>query len=140
MAEQLNIKEALIESVKERFKANAVVKALEKKIKAIAESQITEKYSDAILSQDGMDFEFGGVKTHFDIWSISIGCVEVKLAYFACSKLSKAKRDRIKKVKELYLKAGYLEWNNRKIALWHELRYDVSIDEILEGRINLLIE
>ena len=42
----MDLQNFLIEALKERFKANAVVKELEKQIKEIAEQKTFEKYKD----------------------------------------------------------------------------------------------
>lgn len=132
----------LIEALKERFKANATVKAIKEEIESIAEKKTFEKYKSKILINDGMEFELIGVRasfyTHDSIVKLNDVCIS--LAFFCKSKLPKEKKEKLERVKERYKKEGGLEWNNYKTPIWKEIHFYVELENILSGNINLLIE
>ena len=138
----MELQNFLIEALKERFKANATVEAVEKKIESIAENKTLEKYKAEKLFNDGMEFELIGVKASFFTYNsdIKINKVDLRLAYFCKSKLPKEKREKLEQVKAKYEKEKYLDWNNYKIPIWKELCYSVELENILSGNINLRIE
>lgn len=138
----MELQNFLIEALKERFKANATVEAIEKKIKSIAESKTFEKYKNEKLLNDGMEFELVGVKASFYTYvsELKLNKVDLTLAYFCKSKLTKKKREKLEQVKLRYEKDKYLEWNNYKIPVWKELCYSVELENVLSGNINLRID
>lgn len=138
----MELQNFLIEALKERFKANATVEAIEKKIKSIAENKTLEKYKAEKLFNDGMEFELIGVKASFYTYDsdIKLNKVDLRLAYFCKSKLPKEKREKLEQIKAKYEKEKYLDWNNYKIPIWKELCYSVELENILSGNINLRIE
>lgn len=138
----MELQNFLIEALKERFKANATVEAIEKKIKSIAESKTFEKYKNEKLLNDGMEFELVGVKASFYTYvsELKLNKVDLTLAYFCKSKLPKKKREKLEQVKLRYEKDKYLEWNNYKIPVWKELCYSVELENVLSGNINLRID
>ena len=138
----MELQNFLIEALKERFKANATVEAIEEKIKSIAEDKTFEKYKSEILIKDGMEFELVGVKAsiYTNDSYIKLNTVDISLAFFCKSKLPKYKKEKLEQAKEKYKKEKRLEWNNYKIPLWTELRYSVELENVLSGNINLLIE
>ena len=138
----MELKKFLIEALQKRFSANATVNAIEKQITKIAEQTTLDKYKDYILFYDGLEFKLGGVNAQLSHWkdSLTLDKVDLRLAYFCTSKLPKAKREKLKEVKDKYKKEKYLKWNNYKVAIWHELRYTIDIESVLSGNINLKIE
>lgn len=127
----------LKDAMQERFKSDSVVKRLEKMIEKLAEEKIFIKYKDKKIIRNGMHFELIGVKASFYVLDIEIKDVDVKLAFITSSKLPKVKRDKVEEVKSKYLEKKHLEWNNFKVALWEELRYEVELEKVLSGAINL---
>jgi hypothetical protein len=138
----MELQNFLIEALKERFKASATVKAIEEKIKSIAENKTLEKYKTEKLFNDGMEFELIGVKASFYTYDsdIKLNKVDLRLAYFCKSKLPKEKREKLEQVKIKYEKEKYLEWNNYKTPIWKELCYSVELENVLSGSIKLRIE
>ena len=138
----MELQKFLIEALQKRFSANATVKAIEKQITEIAEQTTFKKYKDNILFADGLEFELGGVEARLSHWrdDLTLDKVDLRLAYFCTSKLPKAKREKLKEVKDKYKKEKYMKWNNYKVAIWHELRYTIDIESVLSGSINLKIE
>ncbi len=138
----MELQEILQDALRKRFKQNAIIKAIEKEIKDMAEKTTLNKYKDNILFVDGLEFELGGVKAHVSHWGdcLTLNEVELRLAYFCKSKLPKEKREKLKKVKDKYKESDYLEWNTYKIAIWRELMYTIDIENILSGEINLSID
>lgn len=137
----MELQKFLIEALQKRFSANATVKAIEKQITEIAEQTTLNKYKDNILFTDGLEFELGGVNAQLSHWrdSLTLDKVDLRLAYFCISKLPKAKRERLLEVKCKYKEKKYMEWNNYKVAIWHELIYTIDIESVLSGNINLEI-
>ena len=138
----MELENFLIEAVKERFKIQASIDAIENKIKYIAERETFKKYNSEILINDGMEFELLGVKANFDTYETDIELEEVNisLAFFCKSKLPKNKKEHLEKVKEKYRINKHLEYNNYKIPIWKELDYSVKVEDVLSDNINLLIE
>jgi hypothetical protein len=138
----MELQNFLIEALKERFKANATIEAIEEKIKSIAENKTLEKYKSEKLFNDGMEFELIGVKASFYTYdsNIELNKVNLRLAYFCKSKLPKEKREKLEQVKAKYEKEKHLDWNNYKIPIWKELCYSVELENVLSGNINLSIE
>lgn len=137
----MDLQNFLIEALKERFKADSTVKALEKQIEQIAERYTFEKYKGMPLFRDGMEFELIGVEAN--CWNgeaLKLRDIDIILAYVCKSKLPKAKRDKIEEVKANYKNNKRMEWNNYKIPIWHQLHYSVELKKVLDGEINLLIE
>lgn len=138
----MELKEFLIEAIKERFKADTTLRAIEKKIREMAEERTFEKYKSKILINDEMEFELIGVRTQFYTHDLDneLDKVRIRLAFFCKSKLPKNKREHLEKVKENYKKEHWLEYNNYKFPIWKELDYRVKIEDVLSNNINLLIE
>jgi outer membrane receptor for ferrienterochelin and colicin len=138
----MDLQNFLLEALKERFKANSTVNAIQKKIEKIAEQKTFEKYKGKPLFRDEMEFELIGVKASFWIYeeTLNLRDVDISLAYICKSKLPKAKRDKLEQVKANYHINKRLEWNNYKVAIWHELNYSIELKSVLEGNINLRIE
>lgn len=138
----MDLQKFLIEALQKRFSANATVNAIEKQITKIAEQTTLDKYKDYILFSDGLEFKLGGVNARLSHWkdSLTLDKVDLRLAYFCTSKLPKAKREKLKEVKDKYEKEKCMKWNNYKVAIWHELRYTIDIESVLSGNINLKIE
>jgi hypothetical protein len=138
----MELQKFLIEAIQKRFSANATVKALEKKVELTAEQTTLSKYKSKILFADGLEFELGGVRASFSNWqdNLTLSKIDLRLAYFCTSKLPKAKREKLEKVKSTYEQEKYLEWNNYKIEIWKELSYTIDIESVLSGNINLSIK
>ena len=138
----MELKEFLIEAIKERFKADTTLRAIEKRIREIAEERTFEKYKSEILINDKMEFELVGVRTQFYTHYLKneLDKIRIRLAFFCKSKLPKNKREHLEKVKEKYKKEQWLEYNNYKFPIWKELDYYVKVEDVLSGNINLLIE
>jgi uncharacterized protein YbcC (UPF0753/DUF2309 family) len=138
----MELKEFLIEAIKERFKADTTLRAIEKRIREIAEERTFEKYKSEILINDEMEFELVGVRTQFYTHYLKneLDKIRIRLAFFCKSKLPKNKREHLEKVKEKYKKEQWLEYNNYKFPIWKELDYYVKVEDVLSGNINLLIE
>lgn len=138
----MELQKFLIEALQKRFSANATINAIENQITIIAEQTTLDKYKDYILFSDGLEFKLGGVNAELSHWrnSLTLEKVVLRLAYFCTSKLPKAKREKLKEVKDKYKEEKYMEYNNYKVAIWHELRYTIDIESVLSGNINLKIE
>ena len=137
----MEIKTILSQSITERFKADCVIRNLQQRICNMAESKTEEKYQDKKFTADGLEFELIGVNAIFHVYDIRIPNVELRLGFAVSSKnkLPKEKRQKVEKVKEDYKRKHLLEWNNYKVELWKEFRYEVELDKILSGDINLQI-
>ena len=138
----MDLQNFLIEALKERFKATSTVNAIQKQIEQIAERNVFEKYKGKPLFRDEMEFELIGVRASFWTYdeTLKLRDIDISLAYVCKSKLPKAKRDKIEEVKANYNTNKRLEWNNYKVAIWHELNYSVELKSVLDGEINLRIE
>ena len=135
----MNLQNFLKEAIEKRFSADATVKALEQKVETIAEHLIMAEYKHELLFNDGLTFKLEGVKANF--WnsneSLTFSKVDVVLAYFCVSKLPKAKREKLSEAKDNYKRNGWLFYNNYKVPIWKNLRYSISIEQVLSGNINL---
>ena len=136
----MELRNFMIEALKERFKATSIVDALKKEIVGIAKHRTFEKYKDKILINfsDNMEFELIDVKVEFYCYdTIELPKITLKLGYFCKSKLPKAKREKLAKVKAVYMKEEWMPWNNYKVPIWKELRYSIELADILSNNINL---
>jgi hypothetical protein len=124
----MELQKFLIETLQKRFSANATVNAIEKQITKIAEQTTLDKYKDNILFSDGLEFELGGVNAQLSHWrdSLTLDKVDLRLAYFCTSKLPKAKREKLKEVKDKYKETLNLNKHNRK---GYDEMYRVPIDK-----------
>jgi hypothetical protein len=138
----MELKEILQEAVKERFKANSIIDAVVKNIENQSEYKIFEKYKDCKLYNDGLEFELVGVHSYIYISeSLSvINRVYVELAFFCVSKLPKEKKDKVDEARLEYKKSKYLMSCKFKIPLWKELKYQIDLEKIFSGDINLEIK
>ena len=138
----MKLQKFLTEAIQKRFSANATVEALEKKIRTIAIETTFKKYKNEILFSGGLKFELGGVNAKLYNFAddLTLPKIRLELTYFCISKLPKAKRDKLEKVKSDYKEGKFLGWNHYKVKIWQELDYDISIKDALSGNINLNIE
>jgi len=129
----------LIEAQKERFKAAAAVEAITKKIIEKVEREMFEKYKNKTLFDNGMEFELIGVTVYFSIWEdyLHVPDVDLSLVFFCKSKLPKIKREKLESVKKRYKETKHLEWSNHKNPLWMSISYDVELEKLLSGKLNL---
>jgi hypothetical protein len=138
----MELQKFLIEALKDRFKTNATVEAIEGKIKSIAEHKTFEKYKNVLLFNDGMEFELVGVKAYFFHYKqdIELNNINLDLAFFCKSKLPKQKKEKLEEVKLRYERDKILDGNIYKIPIWKRLSYDVKLENVLSGNINLKID
>ena len=135
----MELQNFLTEALKEKFKADKTVEAIYREIIDIAEEKTLEKYKNKTFFTDGMEFELIGVKANFYATIINPNRVDINLAFFCKSKLSKKQRERLEQVKIRYNRRRFLEYSNSKRPIWRELRYSVELDNVLSGNINLII-
>ena len=142
MNEGIELKNFLLEALKERFKADTTLRAIEERIELIAEKKTFEKYKDVTLFNDGMEFELTDVNARIFSYSSSIIIekIDLRLAFFCKSKLPKRQNEKLKQIKEIYERDGYLPCNYYKKPIAKSLNYSVSLDEIISGEFNLIIE
>ena len=138
----MELQKFLTEALKDRFKANATVEAIEEKIISVAERKTFEKYKSVLLLNYGMEFELFGVNAYFfhSRTDIEINNINLELSFFCKSKLPKQKKEKLEEVKLRYKKHKSLACNNYKIPIWKRLSYDVKLENVLSGNINLYIE
>jgi hypothetical protein len=138
----MDIQKFLIDALQKRFSANATVRALTKKIEQIAERTTLEKYKGKVLTVDGLEFELGAVNANFYDMPhlLSLSEIDLSLGYFCTSKLPKAKREKLEKVKSNYKRKRFMPWNKYKVPIWYELKFSIDLESVLSGNINLKIE
>ena len=140
----MKLEKFLLKQIQKRFVANAAIENLGKKIEDMAEMDTAKKYKNVPIFQDGLEYELIGVNASFDsLWANSIDFpnVELKLAYFCVSKLPKAKREILEKVKADYIinKPHHLDFCPYKVQIWKQLRYTINAEIVLSDSINLEI-
>ena len=142
MNEGIELKSFLLEALRERFKANSIVEAIEKEIEIVAKNKTFQKYKNVTLVNDGMEFELIDIKARLSTYRSEIIPNEINLilAFFCKSKLPKRQNERLKQIKEIYERDRYLPCNYYKKPIAKELRYSISIDKIISGEFNLRIE
>ena len=139
----MEIVSILNEQIKNRFIANSAIEAIDEKVKSITKELILKKYKEQKFIKNGLEFELYEVLVNFNNWrsdSLSISKIEIELVCFCVSKLPKNKRERLEKAKEYLLKYKRLEWNNFEIPIWIGLRYNLELENVLDGNVNLRIE
>jgi hypothetical protein len=142
MNEEMELKSFLLEALKERFKADTTVRAIEKEIEKVAKNKTFKKYRNVTLVNDGMEFELIDVKARLFTYDSDIIAREINLQlYFFCkSKLPKRQTEKLKQIKEVYERDGYLPCNYYKKPIAKQLYYSVDLDKIISGEFNLVIE
>ena len=130
----------LTDSLKEEFKVRLTLQAIKQEIEESTKESVLYKYKDSILSRDGMEFEFIGVKTSFDVHHYSEKPVSIRLMYTCKSKLPKDKREKVEKTKKDYLEGKSIYNSGLKIPLWHQLHYWVALEKAYSGDIKLSLE
>lgn len=139
----MEIVSILNEQIKNRFIAHSAIQAINEQVKSITKDLILKKYKEEKLFKNGLEFELYEVIVDFTNWrpdSLSIPKIEIKLAYFCISKLPKRKREKLEKAKEYLLKYKRLEWNNYEVPIWIELNYNLELKQVLEGKVNLIMD
>ncbi len=142
MNEGIELKSFLLEALRERFKANKTLEAIQKRIELIASTKTFEKYKDVTLINDGMEFELSNVNASLYIYSSSITVekIDLRLAFFCKSKLPKIKREKLEELKAKYEKHEHIFDHGYKKPIAKQLHYSIELDKIISGEINLLIE
>jgi hypothetical protein len=142
MNEEMELKSFLLEALKERFKADTTLRAIEKRIESIAEKKTFEKYKDVTLFNDGMEFELTYVKASIFSYSSSIIIekINLSLAFFCKSKLPKIKREKLEELKAKYEKHKHIFDHGYKKPIAKQLQYSIELDKVISGEINLRIE
>lgn len=142
MNEGIELKNFLLEALKERFKASSTVRSVEKEIEKITKNKTFKKYRNVTLINDGMEFELIDVKARLFTYDSDIipSEISLQLFFFCKSKLPKRQNERLKQIKEIYERDGYLPYNYYKKPIAKSLNYSLSVDEIISGEFNLLIE
>jgi len=135
------LKGILINAIAEKIKSDNSLHEIERQICLVIEKPILERYKKTSLFRDNMEFELIKVIASLNTYTLArVHVVAIKLIYICKSKLPKVKRERLEKVKKVLDNDGYMPWNNYKIPLWHELKYDVNIDDALTGEVRLRID
>jgi hypothetical protein len=142
MNEEIGLKSFLLEALKERFKANSIVEAIEKEIEIVAKNKTLIKYKNVTIVNDGMEFELIDVKARLSTYRSEIvpNEISLRLFFFCKSKLPKRQNEKLKQIKEIYERDGYLPCNYYKKPIAKELYYSLNIDKIISGEFNLNIE
>ena len=142
MNEEMELKSFLLEALKEKFKANRTLEAIEKRIELIASTKTFEKYKNVTLVNDGMEFELTNVKARIFSYSSSIIIenIDLSLAFFCKSKLPKIKREKLEELKAKYEKHEHIFDHGYKKPIAKQLHYNIELDKIISGEINLRIE
>jgi len=130
----------ITDCLKEEFKTYLTFQAIREEVESNTKESILYKYKDSILSRDGMEFEFIGVKVSFDVHAPSEKSVSIRLIYTCKSKLPKDKREKVEKTKKDYLEGNSIYRSNLKIPLWHDLYYNISLEKAYLGDIRLNIK
>jgi len=129
----------LADCLKEEYKIYLTLKALREEVENYVKQSILCKYKDSILTRDGLEFEFIGVETSFDVHNYSQKPVTMHLMYMCKSKLPKDKREKVESIKKDYLEGKYIYNSNLKVPLWHNLYYSITLENAYSGNINLRI-
>lgn len=120
----------------------AIIQSLDGAVRDNVKRYYYNKYHGTTIRRDGLEFELLDVTvsfgtTYYDI--TEIGMVRIRLDFICKSKLPKAKADRVKKAKQFYNKWTLFPANYSKIPLWHDLDYQLSLDQALCSKPDLKI-
>jgi hypothetical protein len=129
-------------SIEDRFKADCVVKTLEKKIEEIVKKKVFEQHKNTRIIRSDNELTLLGVTVFFDVYGLEKSKVDIRLAYIVSEsiKLPKNKREQVEKTKKEYgVNGRRLPWNNYNIPLWEELIYQIELEEALSDEISLLV-
>lgn len=132
----------LADKILERFSANSAVGAIEEKICQLAKKSIFNNYKDTVLLNDGLEYKLHSVGVDISSWAndLSLPNARIYLYYFCNSKLPKDKREKVEQAKLALDNRKHLPYCNYKIPLWKTLSYTASCEELLQDKLNLLIE
>lgn len=139
----MDIKEMLLENFKKKYEADACLSALENKVKIMAERRTRELYNDFEILRNGYVYRLDCIQPSFCLnHCFTIPDVRLSLIYFCVSKLVKRDREAIKKEQDLLEMRGYkqLSYCTRKKPLFFTNKYDVSLENVLNGEIRLEIK
>lgn len=132
-------KEFLIDVLQKKIIADSALQSTIDRIKQRCENIVLKKYSDEVISCDGLDFQLVGANSYFHNYDkyFSIAEIDLRLGFFCISKLDKSKREKLEEAKETYIRKKYMPCSNHKKPLWFEKYYDIRVDEVFSGNINL---
>lgn len=139
----IEILDILKEQLKARFVANAAICQIDENIRLYTKDLIFEKYKGIILYRNGLQFELNCVKVSCgNSYSNKIlpRNIYVGLVYFCVSNLPKTKRERLEKAKEYFKKHDSLDWTTSPNPTWFKNRYELELEDVLKGNVDLLIE
>lgn len=139
----MELKKLLSKALQKRYIASATINHIEGQIKKAAEEITFDNYYEERLYLDDLEYKLERVHAHLYLhWRSTTldDRVYLSLWYFCSSKLPKAKRERVKKVKEECRLRNYIPPSNHKPPLWYELKYSIDIEDVFAKDISLLIE
>lgn len=139
----MEILNLLNKAIQERYFASTAIEALESRIQESAEMYVMELYSSKRLIRGELEFELIGVRAMY--WNPSDNItytekIRLTLYYICVSKLPKDKQLRVEETRKLYKKDRHFGWNSFKIPLWHELKYECYLEDVLKKDIHLKID
>jgi hypothetical protein len=125
----------------EAFKANSAKSEFQKEVSEQVSFSILQKYIRVVLISDGMEYKLNNV----DVTLTSHGLTKppqlsIDLCYFCSSKLPKAKRESLEKIKIKYKNTkNFPYWDNFKIPLSKRLHYESTLEEFSSDNLSLKI-
>lgn len=132
----MELKKLLLAELENKYRAEAIIKAIEKDIAMSAKGQVEEKYKGETLNRHGVEYEVFGVNANCFTHNMTTR-VQIQLTITIKSKLTKIRAERLSKFKADFNRNEFGEWSDHKIPLWETLSYIVDLDVVFSKDIRL---
>ena len=136
----MKLRNVLEKAIADRFSANLIVCGSIEILKKQTNIFVFDKYKNTILNDGENQYAlfavFSSAYTHTDSMNASF---DIMLTFVSTAKLSKKHSDALSAMKALYNKQKYVDRSAHKIPLWHQLRYNIELNDVFDRNINLEI-
>ncbi len=133
----MDIQKFLEESIKELFKAEAVVESLHKKIEKKLERNLEELYYKKTIIRDGLAFRYLDVKVQISHTELYGNRIDINFAFIINSKLSPVKQKQLDEGVEMFLRSGYFPSTKNRKPLWIKLVRYTTVEEAINNSVRI---
>lgn len=128
-----NLNKLLKKTLAKHYECESIINQITKDLKNQLEKQIKEKYLNVTYNNKNLDFKIFDVKINLCFYSLSDynRKQSVKLLFTTISKLPKDKLLKLEKIKNEFIKDGYVFSSQCKIPFYYIFNFELTIEELI---------